>query len=179
MAYNSIFSGAEIDLAIRDGEWYNLRCLPAAPGNGKCGPERLIVIENFVPKLLGEQYRLVYMRQRRRGGRGLNWSIPLFGALRGSQGAWPLAATYLPVTGGSVPVRIDNACVIVQRPRNRYQLGLTRNTRQRSGYALFKNTGVGSFGWQRVSNIVGIEVFIGNKKTTTPADKIDRKVFTE
>lgn len=185
MAYNSIYTGPQIDEAVRDGEWYNLRCIQNLDNNMAFSFSRLIVIENYQPKLMDSTtYRLVRMYDRRRSRQGLKWSIPMFGAIKETNASAPLSDTYDPITGSKTAVHIANYFAISFRTHQKaarkvYFFCRTHNCNQRSGYALFKYTGIGTFGWQRVSNIVGVRGSIGNKHEETPATAINYAVFSE
>lgn len=168
MAYNSIYTGQQIDQAVRDGEWYNLQCLSDGVSNVGFRFTRFIIVENFVPRLQGDEYRLVFMRQRRVTGKGLKWCIPMFGSIHQTKNCAPLDATYLPITGNRIAVDFTAISWVLEDILNNYgkqcaRFHETRNTRKRVGYAIFKHTGVGTFGWQRVSNIVGVCASQGNK----------------
>lgn len=182
MAYNSSYTGAQIDTALRDAEWYNLQC-HATGVSEEMWRTRVMIIENYLPKLLGEQYRLVFMRQRRVPGKGLKWSIPMFGAIKETTNSMLLAQSFLPITGNLLRADFTKVDWSYRDFTNkagqiRSRFLDTTNTRKKIGYAIFKRTGVGTFGWQRVSNIVGVEASIGNRKVA-PNAKLNFTIFSE
>lgn len=146
-------------------DWYNL--IPAkAQNNGL-----FAIIENYSSALQdSSKYKMFLLRWRR--GRAKphyhSWHAPFFGnsstdfnAIASADRAWAITSnkqTFFPTTGHTY---LDVLPLLKkQREDGTYVFKNSHNRKMRFGCAIYKNTGVGTWGWQRVSNIAVIELFI-------------------
>lgn len=152
-------------------EWYNI-----FTRKGQSGSSTLYtIIENYSPTIVNNStYRLVLLKYRKQKTKGRVWSMPMYPYEFYNQGRsqapsqntiaeqntwWPIASMITPWFG-QTGANYTNVLSLNAKERNgKYYWKNTRNKRMKVGVAIFKNTGVGNIGWQRISNIAYVEFY--------------------
>lgn len=167
-------------------EWYNIKTIrspleselgPANTGAGNTIKKTLYtLVENWDNRLIGSEYRMVLLRyRRRRSYLGSRWAMPMFNFLTSKTqhpSGWQEVNTWWPITISVIPPNYAHAIKWFSNQTGTYladvlPLSITEdgqyrfcNTRTKTmkvGVAIYKKTGVGTIGWQRVSNIANVE----------------------
>lgn len=156
-----------------------------------------VVMHNWDTKYADfDNYRLVYMSKRCwNGGRGYEyrWRVPMFYEMFPhpndetnpvadiSRTAVTPAPVFRVITGTQYQFpQLDKMLSVTDtRVGTLLMAGSFRKTSY-VGVALFKRTGTGQYGWQRISNIAGLRYSIGRVKTGDPTQiKPNREAFHE
>jgi hypothetical protein len=142
-------------------EWYNIKMKRRTNG------EYEVVTENFTTDLTdGTAYKMVLLRWRKGANRSSSWHAPFlcpsnFASLNSlaQYASWNITGrTQNYLNGTSWQTVIDTT----RMTRQPLKFKATRNRKLRFGCAIYKNTGVGTYGWQRISNIAYVELFVNN-----------------
>ncbi len=161
-----------VDSAIQNAgaEWYNIFTRKGTANNAL-----YTVIENCRATIINNStYRLVLLKYRKQKTKGRVWSMPMYPYEFYNQGRsqapsqntiaeqntwWPIASMITPWFG-QTGANYTNVLSLNAKERNgKYYWKNTRNKRMKVGVAIFKNTGVGNIGWQRISNIAYVEFY--------------------
>jgi hypothetical protein len=153
-------------------EWYNIKATKDSNG------DLAAIIENYTSALANSnKYRMFLVRWRKGSAkpRYHSWHVPFFShAASGynniaeANRSWPITSNeqvMFATTGDDYTDVLPLLTIQRTHYDNKYVFKNTRNRKMRFGCAIFKNTGVGTYGWQRVSNIAEFELFLQDDGT--------------
>ena len=144
-------------------DWYNLI-------TAKTQGSFQALIENFNARLTDtDKYRMLLLRWRKGTKKPMyySWHAPLFSrsgtnAIAAEDRWWPITSNkqaFFAQTGHT----FDEVLSLLKTTRSsdgKPYFKNVRNRKMRFGCAIYKNTGEGTYGWQRVSNIAEVELYI-------------------
>lgn len=161
-------------------EWYNIRAERFFDTSRMAYSDDIFaVIENYTSTLTDNtQYRFVLMRWRRARRKGNSWHIPFLEALRrnmttsyntiSDESAIRGVDTWWSIGGVKTSFFSDSHEIypnifpldrIIKHYGNTCVWQNNHNKKMRFGCAIFKYTGKGHYGWERVSNIAAVELY--------------------
>lgn len=178
-------AGQSPSTSVASTEWYNIKT-KRITDKSTIATDIYNIIENFNERLLDDQYRIVLMTFKRKSGQGYGWRIPMFSprynadtgaivhedtpcAIDWNNTWWPVQSSEtltLNQTGMNITDIINIAATGTRFQRS-------NSKKIRIGFAIFKKTldaegnNVGTWGWQRVSNIAEIMLYYAAKKDMT------------
>lgn len=178
-------AGQSPSTSVASTEWYNIKT-KRMTDKSTIATDIYNIIENFNERLLDDQYRIVLMTFKRKSGQGYGWRIPMFSprynadtgvivhedtpcAIDWNNTWWPVQSSEtltLNQTGMNITDIIN-----IEATGTRFQRSNSKKIR--IGFAIFKKTldaegnNVGTWGWQRVSNIAEIMLYYAANRDIT------------
>lgn len=162
-AINATSGGGSV---VVTNEWYNIKT--AKDSDGKL----IAIIENYSSKLTdADTYKMLLLRWRKSTNkpRYSSWHSPLMSKsstnnIAEENRSWPITSNkqvFFSTTGDDysevLPLGIKQ-----RRSDGKHEFRNNHNRKIRFGCAIYKHTGEGTYGWQRVSNIAEVELFLTN-----------------
>lgn len=167
-------------------EWYNIKT-KRLTNEDTIATDIYNIIENFDERLLDtDKYRIVLMTYKRKKGQGFGWRIPMFSPRYNADSgeilneATPCAIawnnTWWPAQSSETLVLNQtgaNITEVINIGANTDRFARSNSKKIRIGFAIFKKTldsdgnPVGTWGWQRVSNIAEIMLYYAEFKQIT------------
>lgn len=181
----AVFNGGVEGIPTR--EWYNIQVRKVfADTKPYTFTGHLdVVIENYIADLLDyANYRILLMRWKRGSKKSPYWHIPFISGIAQSGQQAPIGLgsliytddTWWRIHGNSNNYFFSEAGDTFSDvlPMGVKQMGQggqwvwknNSNKKQRFGCAIFKHTGKGNSGWERISNIAVVELYLCQSRTT-------------
>ena len=167
-------------------EWYNIKT-KRLTNEDTIATDIYNIIENFDERLRDtDKYRVVLMTFKRKQGQGFGWRIPMFSPRYNADSGeilneyTPCAIawnnTWWPVLSSETLILNQtgvNITEVINIGANTDRFARSNSKKIRIGFAIFKKTldsdgnPVGTWGWQRVSNIAEIMLYYAEVKKIT------------
>lgn len=169
--------GGEVAVVGGSGEWYNIKTKRIAAADTPDSPIYTI-IENYAQFSADltdtDKYRICLMTFSRNKGRGRSWRLPMFSprwnpdtgeivhdstpcGIDWAYTWWPVTGTETRWWSNNTNIGLKTCGLALCKARTT----ITRNNkRARFGVAIYKKMdGVGTWGWQRVSNVAEVRLY--------------------